>query len=99
VALRLQPRRPVGPEIALGRVVQGRKREHHRPGDRQVGDVLGNRHPVLRRCESDAVQDAVSLGQQVLSSVGGMTLSDGGDHALGGVGEDRLGQVAGPQNW
>ncbi len=55
--------------------------------------MIGDGHPVVRRCEADPVQHAVGLGEKVLASVGGMVLGDGGDDRLGGVGEDRLAEV------
>jgi hypothetical protein len=56
--------------------------------------VLGDGHAIVRRGEADPVQQPVSLGQKVLTTVGGMVLGDGRDHYLSSVVEDRLGQVA-----
>ena len=66
---------------------------HHRAGDGELGDVLGDSHPVVGRGEAHPVQHAVGLGQKVLAPVGGMVLGDGGDDGFGGIGEDRLAEV------
>ena len=89
----MKPRRPVGTDVALGCVVKRWRREHHGTGDGELGDVLGDGHPVVRRGEADPVQHAVGFGEKVLASVGGMVLGDSCDDRLGGIGEDRLAEV------
>jgi hypothetical protein len=74
-------------------VVKRWRGEHHRAGDGELGDVLGDGHPVVGRREADPVQHAVGFGEEVLASVGGMVLGDRCDNRLGGVGEDRLAEV------
>ena len=55
-ALGMKPRRPVGADVALRCVVKRWRGEHHGAGDGELGDVLGDGHPVIRRGEADPVQ-------------------------------------------
>ena len=67
--------------------------ESQRTREGELGDVLGDGHPVVRRGEADPVQHAVGFGEKVLASVGGMVLGDRGDDSVSGVGEDRFAEV------
>ena len=51
VVPRLQPRGPVGADVALRRVVHRRRSEHDRSGDGEVGDVLGDGHAIVGRAK------------------------------------------------
>jgi hypothetical protein len=48
VALRAKTGGAVRTEVRLWGVVQRRRREHERSGDGEVGEPLGNSHPLVR---------------------------------------------------
>ena len=66
--------RPIGPAEPFGRVVQLRRRDQKRLGQRQVRRPLGDGDPVLRGGEADPVELAVHLGQDVGPGEGGPAL-------------------------
>jgi hypothetical protein len=80
-------------------VVQRWRREHDGAGDGELGDVIGDGHPVVGRSEADPVQHAVSFGEKVLASVGGMVLRHRCDDTVSGIGEDRLAKVIVAKQW
>jgi hypothetical protein len=89
----MKPRRAVGTDVALWCVVKRRRREHHGASDGELGDVIGDGHPVVRRCEADPVKHAMGFCEKVLASVSGMVLGDRCHNRRRGVGENRLAEV------
>jgi hypothetical protein len=97
VASRMHPGGAVGTAVALGSVMQRRRREPQRAGDGQFRDVLGGGETVIRRRKAHPVQYPVSFGEQLVASVGGMAIGDSIDNGFGSIGEDRLAQVGAAQ--